>query len=182
MIDGDAVYLRALEREDVPRMHAWFNDPEIRAYLDLYHPLSLDAEGAWYEHQQSPSCTDKVYGIVHRESGTHIGNVGLHNFDWPSAQAEIGIVLGDKAFWSRGLGADAMRAVLRHAFSTLNLHRAYLQVYSYNPRAIRSYEKVGFIREAVLRGDVFHDGAYHDTIVMGLLREEFFNAGNDSGP
>jgi RimJ/RimL family protein N-acetyltransferase len=179
VIEGGSVYLRALERDDVARMHAWFNDPEVRSFLDAYYPISLDAEAAWYESLQRPGSKDRVYGIVERESGTHIGNVGLHNIDWPSSAAEVGIVIGDKRYWSKGLGTEAMVAILRFAFATMNLRRIYLKVYAYNTRAIRSYEKAGFVREAMLRDDVYSEGSYHDTIVMGMLREEFFNTAQD---
>jgi RimJ/RimL family protein N-acetyltransferase len=91
----------------------------------------------------------------------------------------VGIVIGDKRYWSKGLGTEAMVAILRFAFATMNLRRIYLKVYAYNTRAIRSYEKAGFVREAMLRDDVYSEGSYHDTIVMGMLREEFFNTAQD---
>ena len=62
--------------------------------------------------------------------------------------------------------------MVRYGFDTLNLERISLRVFDYNTRAIRAYEKVGFRKEGVLRRDHFSEGAYHDTVIMGILREE----------
>ncbi|HEY6417466.1 MAG TPA: GNAT family protein [Candidatus Binataceae bacterium] len=66
-----------------------------------------------------------------------------------------------------------MRVPMRLAFDKMNLHRLWLHVFDFNPRAIASYEKCGFKREGVMREDRFHRGRYHDTIVMGILAEEY---------
>ena len=87
--------------------------------------------------------------------------------------AELGIVIGDKAYWDKGYGAEVMHTLLRHGFGTLNLHRIYLRVFDNNPRAIKVYLRAGFTEEGRLREDRYHDGRYNDTIVMGILRAEW---------
>jgi [ribosomal protein S5]-alanine N-acetyltransferase len=74
---------------------------------------------------------------------------------------------------SKGYGSEATRLLVRHGFETLNLHRIWLHVYEYNERGIRAYERVGFQREGVLRQDRFYEGRYWNTLVMGILREEW---------
>jgi len=171
MIEGKRTVLRALERTDIARMHAWMNDPAVTTYLLVTYPISLDQETSWYERQQSDE-RNKVFGIVERDTDRHIGNVGLHDIDWVARKAEAGIVIGQKDCWGTGLGTDAMQTLLSFAFGTLNLNRVYLTVFAYNERAIRSYEKCGFRREGVLRRHHYGNGAYHDVMVMGILREE----------
>jgi len=173
MIEGKRTFLRALERDDVERMQRWINDPEVKRHLVFTFPLSYDQELSWYKSKQLPSETEVVLGIVDRETNRHIGNFGFHGIDWVNSVVEVGIIIGEKDFWSKGLGTDAMRAALAYAFNTLNINRVFLKVYGFNKRAIRSYEKCGFNREALLREDVFKDGEYHDTIIMGLLRSEY---------
>jgi len=63
--------------------------------------------------------------------------------------------------------------MVNYAFGILGMHRVWLHVYAYNQRAIRAYEKAGFVREGVLREDRYHNGRFFDTIVMGLLRSEW---------
>ena len=112
------------------------------------------------------------YPIVPQGSGTTLIAV-QHNIDWKNRKAVQGIFIGEKEYWGRGYGSDAIRALLGFAFREMNLHRVYLSVYDYNERAIRCYEKCGFRHEGRLRKARFSDGRYHDELMMGILREEF---------
>jgi RimJ/RimL family protein N-acetyltransferase len=85
----------------------------------------------------------------------------------------FGIVIGEKAHWNRGFGTEATRLALRFAFGELNLHRVELEVFAFNKRAIRAYEKAGFRLEGTRLQSHFHNGAYHDAHIMGVLSDEF---------
>jgi RimJ/RimL family protein N-acetyltransferase len=85
----------------------------------------------------------------------------------------FGIFIGESDARGRGLGTDATALVLRHAFDTLNLNRVWLHVFEDNPGAIHVYEKLGFVREGVLREDNFRGGRYRDTVAMGILRADW---------
>ncbi len=93
-------------------------------------------------------------------------------------RAELGIVIGEKAYWGQGYGSDAIRTLLRFAFEEMNLHRVYLRVYEDNARGIRAYEKCGFCIEGRLREANYRKGRYHDELIMGVLRGEFTAAQN----
>lgn len=174
MIYGDRVRLRAIEHSDVPTFYEWMNDPEIRQYLLLYEPMSRIKESDWVESLRERK-DDFVYAVEARTDTDwlHIGNVGLHRVDWKNRTGLFGIVLGVKEYWGRGYGPDACRAMLRWAFDELNLQRVELEVFDYNPRAKRCYEKVGFKQEGVRRKAFYHAGQYHDTYPMGILKDEF---------
>src|SRR5262249_50692365 len=105
-----------------------------------------------------------------------IGAAGLHDIDLRNRHAWFGITIGDKSAWGKGHGTEATRLILELAFGTLNLNRVFLHVYEYNERARHVYEQIGFRVEGRLRQDVFHAGRYWDTIVMGILREEWRGA------
>ena len=85
----------------------------------------------------------------------------------------MGIFIGDKNYWSKGYGTDAMRTLLRFAFGEANLHRVELEVFAFNPRAIRTYEKAGFELEGVRKQALFREGAWHDEHIMATLRDEW---------
>jgi RimJ/RimL family protein N-acetyltransferase len=87
--------------------------------------------------------------------------------------AELGIVIGNEAYWGQGCGSDAIDATLHWAFAALNLNRVMLKVYGFNQRASRAYEKCDFQHEGTLRQAHYSDGAYHNPLIMGVLREEY---------
>jgi len=175
MIYEDRVRLRHVEHEDLPQFVTWLNDPEVKRGLSLRFPISLAEEENWFETLLKSPIEERplVIEVKQGEEWQMIGNSGFHNLDWRNSNAELGIVIGDKAFWDQGYGTEVMGLLLRHGFSTLNLHRIYLRVFEDNPRAIRSYEKAGFVHEARMRQAEFHDGQYHDVLFMSVLRPDW---------
>ena len=176
MLLGERIRLRRPEREDLLRFRDWLNDPEVRRHLSLACPVGLSDEEQWFEDQfrQEPATRSYVIEAPRApEEWAPIGVVGFKGLDWRNRQVEFGLFIGDKTLWDGGYGTDATRTLVRFAFRELNLNRVHLRVYEDNVRAIRCYEKVGFKAEGRLRQDLFRDGRYLDTVVMGLLREEF---------
>ena len=173
MIIGKRVRLRAIERADIPNFVRWLNDPEVRQFIQMYAPLSQASEEHWFEEHLSRK-NDHVFCVEAHvgDEWVPLGNCGLHGIDWKNSVAVFGIVLGEKTHWGKGYGTDAARTMVHFAFDTLNLHRVELEVYDFNPRAMRCYEKVGFRREGTRRQAHFVNGAYHDVHMMSILREE----------
>lgn len=175
MIYGDRVRLRHVEREDLPKFVEWLNDPEIYQGLSMYTPLSMAEEENWFEtmlknpKDEHPLCIEAKVD----DGWQLIGNSGFFDLDWRNRSAELGIFIGDKTFWNQGYGTEVIRLLLRHGFSTLNLHRIYLRVFEDNPRAIRSYEKAGFVHEGRQRQGEYHEGEFHDVLFMSVLRPEW---------
>lgn len=176
-MDGKLVRLRGYEMSDLDAVIKWINDEEVTQFLGsgmLSYPVSSIAEREFIEKfGRSESPTEKTFAIETLADGRFIGALGLHGIDWINRHSALGIVIGDKQYWGRGYGTDAMLVLMRLAFDKLNLHRLWLHVYDFNARAIASYERCGFKREGVLREQRFFGRKYHDTIVMGILEAEY---------
>ncbi len=175
MIYGERIRLRAPERSDIPLFVVWLNDPDVRRGLALFLPLSSTEEEKWYESMIKHSASEHPLTIeVQVEGGwLPVGNCGFHAIEWRCRSSEVGIFIGDKAYWNRGYGTEAMRLLLKHGFETLNLNRIFLRVHEDNLGAIRSYEKAGFIHEGRFRQAEFKDGRYKDLLFMSVLRSEW---------
>jgi RimJ/RimL family protein N-acetyltransferase len=175
MIYGERIRLRAIERADLERYVLWFNDPDVTQHLMRHLPMSMEDEERWFEGQHKLPEETRAMALDARDGKkwVHIGGAGLHDIDWQSRVAETGISIGDKRYWDRGFGTDAMRALLCHGFETLNLHRIFLRVFVDNERAIAVYRRLGFAEEGRLRKHFYRRGAYHDMLIMGILRPEW---------
>jgi len=176
MIYSDRIRLRADERADLPRFVEWLNDPEVRDGISYYAPLSQALEEQWYENMLKSPRDEHPFAIdIRTEEGGWklIGNCSMFDFKWRCRSAEVGIFIGDKSYWNQGYGTEVMHLMLKHGFETLNLNRIFLHVFATNLRAIRCYEKVGFVHEGRLRQAEYRNGQYVDFLVMSVLVSEY---------
>ena len=178
-MEGKLVRLRRYEKRDLEEVMSWVNDEEVKVFLGsiLTLPVSRVAQEQWIEHAAKGSSTDQTFAIE-TLVGEYLGGCSLGHIDWIDRNAEAGIVIGKKQYWGKGYGSDAMRVMLRMAFENMNLHRVALRVFSFNQRAVKSYENCGFKQEGVQRETRFVNGKFEDAVMMGILEQEYF-AGRD---
>lgn len=177
LFSSEKLRLVALNPEtDAKLMNKWRRDTEYARLLDsdpvrLYNTAQ---NKEWIEKMQKTEAFEGIEFMIHTlEDDKPIGFIGLDGINWHHGVSWTGIGIGEREYWSKGFGAEAMRMVARYAFEELGLHRLSLNVFSYNTRAIRSYEKVGFKVEGKVREAVHRDGQRWDVVFMGLLREDF---------
>lgn len=174
MLRGEKVILRAIERDDLERVWEFNNDldVEVAGGGDPPYPQSMARLRAEFDEQADKGGRDGMqFGI--EADDTLIGICALFDEDSVNATAELGITIGDKAYWGRGYGRDAIRTLLDYAFRLRNLRRVFLHVIGTNERAMRAYRACGFIEEGRLRQHVWSNGAYVDEVIMGVLRDEW---------
>jgi len=178
MLIGKKVRLRAYRKEDIPQALEFMNDPEVKANLVIGIPLpfKLEEEEKWYESVSAAKPENYSFAIETLEDPRYIGGCGLNRIDWKNRVAQVGIFIGLELFRGQGYGTDAMNVLVKFIFDEMNMNKARLEVFAFNPRAIRSYEKCGFVKEGVMRQELYREGKYHDIIAMGILREEWIKA------
>lgn len=172
---GEKIQLTAVQREYLPKYVEWLNDWEVSQFLvpGVPIPINIEDETDWFENRRKAGKENLVFAIVTLDRDRLIGNCGLHNIDYKNRSATFGIFIGDKDYLNQGYGTDATRTLLRFAFEQIGLNRVDLWVYAFNPRAQRAYEKAGFNRVGVKRQGLFRNGAFHDEILMDILRDEW---------
>ena len=173
MFEGQLIRLRALEPSDAERAYQWINDREVTQYLMTRYPWSLIAERQFLEESARKNSFEEARFAIETKEGVHIGMCGLHRGRPEDRNAELGIMIGEKSFWSSGYGTDAMLTLLRFAFEQMNLHKVALGVFEFNERALAVYRKCGFVEEGRFREDYFQDGRYWDIVRMSVLRREW---------
>lgn len=170
---GKKCYLSPCSTEDAEKWAEWFNDLEVALPLgdEAYTPFSLEK----CQESVKNIIQDQrhVFTIVDTETDASIGRCLLFNVDQVNRHAMLGIFIGEKTFWSKGYGQEAVTLLLDYAFTLLNLNSVMLGAIAFNERAIQCYKKVGFKeigrrRQARIIGDQKYDG-----ILMDILAEEF---------
>lgn len=174
MYIGEKVKLREYRKEDIKKVQGYINDPELKGLLQngIPFPYTLEDEYKWFENISATKDTYS-FAIESLDEHNYIGGCGINNIDWKNSIAVVGIFIGDKNYWGNGYGTDAMKVLIKFIFEEMNINKIKLNVFSFNERAVKSYEKCGFKVEGVLRQEIFRKGKYYDDIVMGLLREEY---------
>lgn len=173
MIRGEKVDLVAVSMKYLEQYMRWLNDPVVVDMLgDSKFPYSLQQEREWVEAQIAAKEDHRTFTVLTKK-GEPIGNIGFNSINYQSRRAVVGIVMGEKSFWDKGYGTDAMRTLLRFGFMELGLDKIELGVHSKNKRAIACYEKCGFRLEGVERNNDFYNGRYIDGHRMGILKEEW---------
>ncbi|MDG4656913.1 GNAT family protein [Ectobacillus antri] len=168
IFEGTYVRLGMARSEDVEVMAKW---GESSVYLrhvdtDIAFPGGREFTGGLKSNSVS-------FRLRSKETDMLVGFVALHGIEWNNRTGLLAIGIGEEHLRNKGYGTDALQLILRYAFYELNLDRVGLDVISYNQRAIRTYEKVGFIVEGAMRSAVYRDGKRYDRIIMGILKSEW---------
>lgn len=181
-LNGRSVRLLPLRAEHAELEARWMADAEVRHWLHRSEDGPESLTRAVIERKIAEVIADptEVRFLITTLEDVPIGDIGLLGIH-PHARAELSIKLGERAYWSRGLGGDAIRCLLRFAFAELELRRVTLIADADNLRGIRCYERSGFRHEGVLREHRLRYGKPIDMVAMAVLRAEFSAGADDAG-
>ena len=165
---GRKVVLREKRMEDVVADYAWKSDIQL-ARLDAVPPLEMPFVHfslTYKEELHRPDPRSHRFAIDTLE-GKHIGNCMYYGLDTEQQETEVGILIGDPQYWSKGYGTEAMTMLLDHLFQNMNMKRVYLHTLDWNTRAQKSFKKCGFLPcSRIIRGG-------HEFVVMDLHRSRW---------
>ena len=173
MYRGEKVLLRALDNSDLMASLDYVNDYETMRGVTsgLILPSSVDDEARLFSAQTRQNRGEYQFAIETLENRRFIGRCGFISVDWKNRLGEIAILIGEKSARGKGFGTDAVNTLCRFGFEEMGLHKISVRVFAFNAAAIRCYEKCGFEREGLLRGEYFREGKFRDVVIMGLLNE-----------
>lgn len=172
-IIGKFVTLRALEESDLDAFYDWGNDPELWKLLGGWHfPSSRASTKAWLERAQQDQ-TNVRLAIVTPDLGL-VGMANLLEIDWKNRNAFHGMMLGNPQARGRGIGQDAVMAIMRYAFDELGLERLDGSMIAYNHASVGLYcGKCGWKEEGVQRNWYFRNGRHWDRVMVGVTKADY---------
>lgn len=169
-MSDNTIFLREIERGDLPTINAWRADKALVSLLGgNFRYVGTEIDGKWFDSYLGARAGNVRLAVCLAATQAMVGVTYLLGIDWVNRSAEFSIQIGAESARGHGIGEAATRLTLEHAFGDLNLNRISLTVLASNTRAIALYEKVGFRAEGLLRQAAFKDGRYLDVIPMALL-------------
>ncbi|GAB6151711.1 GNAT family protein [Desulfosporosinus burensis] len=173
MLNGLKASIRPIEEDDLDAIYQWYNDQEVNLWSSGAWPLNTLQNKDQLAVKFLDGSPDIHRYIILDENEQLIGTIGFKEINIPARSVALFVVIGDKKYWGKGYGTDAVITFARYLFNQWNFHRISLDTWDQNIRAIKAYEKIGFVIEGRQREARYVLGNYHDAILMGLLREEF---------
>lgn len=170
---GEKVFLRAIEREDLGRLHRWSNDPDVQRSLGGWHfPLSIAAIERWSESFRHDDVDQRFVIDVHGVGP--VGLVTLTKINWKDRNAFHGILIGEATQRRKGYAVDAVRAVMRYAFAELGLERLDTTIVEFNSASLRLHtERCGWTEEGRKLNAVYRGGKFCSLVILGVTREHY---------
>ena len=173
------ITLREISRDDIPTINRWRRDPIVADGVGAPHRfIAVDVDLKWYEDYLSRRGSEVRCAVCLADTGQLVGMVSLTRIDYVHRNAEYNAMVGERASQNRGIGTEATRAMVRHGFFDLNLHRIYVSILRDNISSIRMCEKAGFREEGTIREGAYKNGRYHDLVLMGVLKGDVATPGD----
>lgn len=170
-VKGERVYLRELDVSDASIEYSnWLSDPEVNKYLTSRNLTIEEIKNFIKEQKDNPNCL--FVGIFVNENDKHIGNIKLEPIDFKRGKATFGILIGDKNYWGKGIGKEAMNLIIDYAFDNLNLKEINLGVAINHVGAIKLYEKLGFVKGKINKGGVVCGNNIYDQLIMTKINSK----------
>ncbi|WP_050616542.1 GNAT family N-acetyltransferase [Bacillus testis] len=173
-LESKRIYLRPLCRLDAPIMLESTMDKEMRYMTGTHSNFSLEQIKAHIDHINNDS-SRYDFAICLKSSDEMIGELSILDIDKENKKAGFRISMVSISLTGKGYGTEAIKIALSFVFEQLQLNRLQLEVFSHNSRGIRAYEKVGFVKEGVLRQSLYYNNAYSDEIIMAILKGDYKN-------
>ncbi len=168
MINGNKIILRKKRLDDAQNDYLWQTDPEL-ARLDALPPVTIPFNEylSAYTNELRYSAPSRHSFAVETLDGKHIGNCVYYNVNEAKGEAELGIMIGNRDYWDKGYGTDAVTTLIDHIFGNTNFKRIYLKTLDSNARAQKCFQKCCFTPCGHLDRDGFR------FVLMEIHRKEW---------
>ncbi|WP_254660933.1 GNAT family N-acetyltransferase [Bacillus sp. FJAT-27225] len=171
-LESERIYLRPYQQTDLEECYKGLYVKESRTLTGLKRVYNKEFMSDYLNKISNDE--SRIFLIIADQNTDEvIGDIELNYIDFLNRNCFIRIQIIKDQYLSNGYGPEAMKLLLDYGFGVYNLHRIELEVYSYNHRALKAYQKLGFKQEGIKRESIYYNHEYHDTIIMGLLKSEF---------
>ena len=176
MLRGKYVGLRSVEKEDLPQLMEWRNNPKLRKYFRETNEINSTNQLKWFESIIAKNSINKMFSIVKLETGELMGACGLCYLDWVNRSADFSIYLGyDDLYIDDKYAIDAAKLMRDYGFGVLNLHRLWAEIYSIDEPKKKFFDELGFNLDGEFRETYWYDNQWHSSLFYSLLSTDAKN-------
>lgn len=166
LLKGEKVILKQSALKHVPLYWKWIRDKRVTRYMTgAQFPKTYAEELKWFRGMKRKK-DEKLFIILDAATKKPIGNLGIHQISYYNCKASIGIMIGEKAYWNKGFGTNAMKTALFYCFNTLKLNKVSLTVDVDNIGGMKCYRKCGFKKVGFLKDDAVRAGKMCNSYLM----------------
>lgn len=169
--------MESICREDLEQLRSWRNDPEYRKYFREYRELSVDHQENWYKTKVLNDPNTIMFSIRKRDTGDLLGCCGLCYVNWIHRHADLSLYIGWENSYidEDGFAEDSCKTLFQYAFRELNLNKIWTEIYEFDEKKLKLYQKLGFKIDGILRQQYFYDGRWWASNLLSLLAAEWSN-------
>ena len=169
-IEGNQIYLQVLDEEKNATHDYcdWLNDSEVNKYLETKEATIDELKQYIRDKNNDPNCL--FLGVFLKENNKHVGNIKLEPIEFDEKRATLGILIGNKEYWGKGIGTEATKLLVNYAFNTLDLIEVNLGVISDNKAALEVYKNAGFKIDRINKKSSRYGNKYYDGVIMSVKR------------
>lgn len=174
MITRDYTYLRAVEKEDLPLLMEWRNQPELRKFFREINEINSISQNKWFEMINDKTSIHKMFAIVEKDTNELLGACGLCYIDWVNRSADFSIYIGYKNIYIDSKYAiDAAKSMIDYGFNILNLHRLWAEIYSIDEKKQFFFNSLNFKLDGELRETYWYNQKWHNSLIYSILDAEY---------
>jgi RimJ/RimL family protein N-acetyltransferase len=173
-LENENIYLRNVCLEDVnDSYYQWLNDPQVNQFLETRFVVQSKAKIAEFVASKDGNADEILLAICDKKHDLHIGNIKLGSINWYHRRAEISLLIGNKAYWGKGIATQAIQLISQFAFQTLNLNKLMAGAYKDNVGSIKAFQNCGYKIEGEVEDYVLVNNQGVALIKLGLTAKQF---------
>ena len=164
------INLRPIERSDLDQIQKWRNDSNVQPFFREYREMSKEHISKWYESMIPDNRFE--FFIVEDQNNNPIGVSGLTYIDWVNRHTDIHLTVQEHNWIDNIYAPEILNIMITYAFDFFNLNKVWAEIYEIDTKKLTLFMNNGFKTDAVLRNHYYHDGTYHNSHIVSLLKNE----------
>ena len=175
MMMGSLVVLTAVERSDLKQLMDWRNNSNFRKHFREYRELNMAAQELWFEQKVLNDPSTMMFSIRRLTDNELLGCCGFVYINWVHRNADLSLYIGwnESYIDDKGYAEDACKTLLNYGFNELCLNKVWTEIYEFDEKKQKLYDKLGFQQDGLLRENYFYDGEWWNSRMLSLLAREY---------